>query len=121
MFNPSRMVRMGGAPVYGSHVGEPTFDIDRLFATRAFHGRLDFDFGTTRLSFLTKYDLDRRKWYDNEIGLSQVAGPIEPFVTFREFPRTVTFGVRLRAEQAFDKLRQRLENRTPNRSKPDRP
>ena len=112
---------MGAAFVYGSHTGEPTFDIDRLFATRAFHGRLDVDLGTTRLSFLSKFDLDRRKWYDNEIGLSQVVGPLEPFITFREFPRTVTFGVRLRAEQAFDRLRQRLERRTPNRGENDNP
>ncbi len=120
-FNPSPQVRMGAAFVYGSHAGEPTFDIDRLFSTRAFHGRFDLDLGTTRLSLLTKYDMDRRKWYDNEIGLSQMLGPIEPFITFREFPRTVTFGVRLRAEQAFDRLRQRLEKRTPNRVKEDKP
>lgn len=121
IYNPFETVRLGAAIAYASHSGRETFVIDRLFATRTFHGRMDFDFGTTRLSFLTKYDFERRKWFDNEIGLSQVAGPIEPFITFREFPRTVTFGVRLRAEQAFDRLRQRMETRTPNVQKPDLP
>lgn len=114
IFNPTRHIRMGAAYVYGSHTGTSTFRLDELFATRTFHGRVDVDFGATKLSFLTKYDFERRKWFDNEIGLSQVLGPIEPFITFREFPRTVTFGVRLRAEQAFDRLRRRFENRTPS-------
>jgi hypothetical protein len=107
-------VRFGAAYVYGSHTGTPSFAIDELFSTRAFHGRVDFDFGPTKLSLLSKFDFEKRKWFDNEIGLSQVLGPIEPFITFREFPRTVTFGVRLRAEQAFDRLRRRFDNRTPS-------
>lgn len=114
IFNPTPKVRFGAAYVFGSQTGTPTFAIDELFTTRAFHGRVDFDFGPTKLSFLSKYDFERRTWFDNEIGLSQAVGPIEPFITFREFPRTVTFGVRLRAEQAFDRLRRRFENRTPS-------
>jgi hypothetical protein len=114
IYNPSPRVRFGAAYVYGSHTGTPSFAIDELFSTRAFHGRVDFDFGPTKLSLLSKFDFEKRKWFDNEIGLSQVLGPIEPFITFREFPRTVTFGVRLRAEQAFDRLRRRFDNRTPS-------
>jgi len=110
-YRPARSVRLGAAIVHGSHSGTEVFAIDPLVSTRAFHGRIDVDLGTTRLNFLTKFDFDRRKWYDNEIGISQVIGPIEPFIVFREYPRTITFGFRLRAEQAFDRLRQRLERR----------
>lgn len=120
LYNPTSWLRMGAAYVYGSQTGTPTFELDRLFASKAFHGRMDLDFGSTRLSFLSKFDFDRKKWYDNELGLSQVMGPIEPFVIFREFPRTITFGVRLTAERAFDRLRRRLEGHTPNETV-DRP
>ncbi len=114
-YNPNPHVRIGSAFVLGSQTGNPFFENDKLYSTRAFHGRIDLDFGSTKLSFLTKYDLDRRKWYDNEIGLSQVAGPINPFVIYREFPRSLTFGVKLRAEDVFERLRLRLEHRTPTR------
>lgn len=120
VYRPSSQLRLGAAYVLASQSGRPLFENDRLFSMRAFHGRMDVDFGSTRVSFLTKFDFDRRKWYDNEIGLSQVVGPIEPFVTFREFPRTVSFGVRFRADEVFDRIQRRLAGQ-PARSSKDRP
>jgi hypothetical protein len=120
VYRPSSQLRVGAAYVLATQSGRPLFDNDRLFSMRAFHGRMDVDFGSTRVSFLTKFDFDRRKWYDNEIGFSQVAGPIEPFVIFREFPRTVSFGVRFRADEVFDRIQRRLSGQLP-KSKNDRP
>lgn len=120
IFRPSPQLRMGAAYVLASQTGSPFLANDRLFAMRAFHGRVDVDFGATRVSLLSKYDFDRRKWYDNEIGFSQVAGPIEPFVVFREFPRTLSFGIRFRADEVFDRIQRRLSGQSP-RSRDDRP
>ena len=120
IYRPSAQLRLGGAYVIASQSGQPLFENDRLFSMRAFHGRFDVDFGSTRVSLLSKYDFDRRKWYDNEIGFSQVAGPVEPFVIFREFPRTISFGLRFRADEVFDRIQRRISGQPP-RSTKDRP
>jgi len=120
VYRPSHQLRLGAAYVAATQNGRALFENDQLFSMRAFHGRMDVDFGSTRVSFLTKFDFDRRKWYDNEIGFSQVAGPIEPFVVFREFPRTVSFGVRFRADEVFDRIQRRISGEPP-KSKSDRP
>lgn len=120
IYRPSTQLRLGGAYVIASQAGQPLFENDRLFSMRAFHGRFDVDFGSTRVSLLSKYDFDRRKWYDNEIGFSQVAGPVEPFVIFREFPRTISFGLRFRADEVFDRIQRRISGQPP-RSTKDRP
>lgn len=120
IFRPSHQLRIGAAYVLASQSGTPLFENDRLFAMRSFHGRMDVDFGSTRVSLLSKFDFGRRKWYDNEIGFSQVAGPLEPFIVFREFPRTISFGVRFRADEVFDRIQRRLSGQPP-KSNEDRP
>jgi hypothetical protein len=120
IYRASPQLRLGASYVWASQTGTPLFENGRLFAMRAFHGRMDVDFGSTRVSLLSKYDFDRRKWYDNEIGFSQVAGPIEPFVVFREFPRTLSFGLRFRADEVFGRIQRRLSGQPP-RSLDDRP
>lgn len=120
IYRPSDQLRLGGSYVIASQNGTALFENDRLFSMRAFHGRFDVDFGSTRFSLLSKYDFDRRKWYDNEIGVSQVVGPLEPYLIFREFPRTISFGVRFRADEVFDRIQRRISGQPP-KSKSDRP
>jgi hypothetical protein len=108
IFQATPQLTMGAAFVRGRELGSPTFSADRLFSRSSYHLRMDADFGTTRLSYLAKYDNHRNKWFDNEISLSQTVGSIIPFVSYREFPRSFTFGVRLKAEETLAKLGERF-------------
>lgn len=113
VYRPFDRVRLGGAIVQGHEFGRHQFDADRLYSLRAYHFRLDTDLGSTKLSFLSKYDIERSKWYDNEIAVRQVAGSLEPYITYREFPRSFTFGVRMRLEDVFDRISRRARGESP--------
>lgn len=106
-FMPTRQVRLSGAFMMGNEFGSPAYEFDRLYATRAFHARADFDLGPTKISLLGKYDLDRRVWYDREYSISQVAGCLEPYILYRQFPSGFRFGIRLRLDDFLELLNRR--------------
>ncbi|HET6644021.1 MAG TPA: LptA/OstA family protein [Fimbriimonadales bacterium] len=91
--------------------GTPRFDNDRLYSNHAAHFRADFDFPSTDLSLLLKYDFGRQKLYDIEVKLGQAMDCIRPFFSYRSFPGTITFGFTLRAEKLFEALRRREQTR----------
>lgn len=106
-YHPNQHLRLGAAVLKGFESGTPQFEVDRLFSLGGYLLRLDADLGPTKFSLLSKYDWDLRKWYDNEISVRQAMGSLEPYVTFREFPRTLTFGVRMRLEDVLERLSKR--------------
>ncbi len=106
-----RHVRIGVAYSNSTSFGDPPSTIDALDSKSAFHFRADLAGGSTNVSTLLKYDPDRKDWYDYEFSIHQLAGCIEPFVSFRSRPRRITFGFTLRP---FEKI-QRLEESTSKR------
>lgn len=108
VYEPFSTIRVGGTYFVASEFGKPTFVADRLFSKSGYHLRLDADFGTTQFSYLAKYDDNRKKWYDNEFSITQTIGSIMPFVSYREFPRSFTFGVKLRAEETLNRIAKRF-------------
>jgi hypothetical protein len=119
VYRPLSNLRIGGAVVQGAEFGTPDFVADRLFSTSGMHWRADIDFGSTVFSYLGKYDFNRGKWYDNEIGLRQVIGSLEPYITYREFPRSFSFGVKLRLDQTIERLTQRAKGLQPSSDRLD--
>ncbi|HZH97697.1 MAG TPA: hypothetical protein VEX38_01890, partial [Fimbriimonadaceae bacterium] len=107
VFKASRQLRLGASLVRGFETGTPAFEADRLYSTNALHLRTDIDFGATKLNLLGKYDFDRRSWYDYEIAVTQAAGCVEPFVAYRRFPSTLTFGLRLRIDDFLELINRR--------------
>lgn len=94
--------------------GTPTFGFDQLYSRNSVNLRSDFDFGSIFASGLIKYDLDRKAWYDVEYSVAFVAGSFEPFFTYRQVPREVQFGIRLRMNDFFDRLSKRkVERKSP--------
>jgi hypothetical protein len=87
--------------------GSPQFDADRLYSSHALHFRTDVNLPATNLSVLMKYDFDRKRVYDIEVSLRQVAHCITPFFAYRQFPGSFTFGFELRAEKLFNALKRR--------------
>ncbi len=87
--------------------GTPQFNADRLYSLHAIHLRTDLNLPATDLAILLKYDVDRKRLYDVEISLRQVAHCITPFFAYRQFPGSFTFGFELRADKLFNALKRR--------------
>lgn len=84
--------------------GRPQFAFDEPFIKDSLFARADVNFGSIAGGALVKYDIRRKDWVDVEYTASFVAGSFEPYLTYRQFPREVQFGVRLRATQIFERL-----------------
>lgn len=112
IWQPNSKLRLGIGYAVGANNGEAAFVFDRLKNTRAIHMRTDFLLGPTTLNMLAKYDPSRKDWFDFELALTQVAGSFEPYYVYRKEAGTSTFGVRFRIFETFDKLKDRLPQRT---------
>lgn len=100
-------VQLAGGFTETMEWGRPQFVFDEPFNKRAAHFRADVNLGSITASSLVKYDFERRSWTDVEYGLSLVAGSFEPYLNYRQYPRTLQFGIRLRLQDLFEKLSDR--------------
>lgn len=107
IYTPVKDVFVGGAYEVADEFGSPLFQSDRPYSKSSLNLRLHWGLGPTKIGFLAKYDFSQRRWYDDEISFSQVAGCVEPYFVWRRFPREISFGVGLRLDEFFDKLSKR--------------
>src|SRR5262249_37167624 len=112
VFKPIPQLTLGAAYIAGGQGGRPDFISDELVSKNAAHFRADLNLGPTQISYLAKYDMNGKGWYDREFSVSQAVGCLEPFITGREFPRDYVLGVRLRLGDFFDMLQRRKQTRT---------
>ncbi|MBL8060564.1 MAG: hypothetical protein JNK63_07620 [Chthonomonas sp.] len=115
LIRPEPHVRIGLGGTYGFDGGRPHFDFDRNKVDRSFHVRGDFDLGNIDLIALFKYDAHRGRWYDTELAISFIAGSIQPFLRYRQFPEEFTIGASLRIDE-FVELLQGRKFKSRNRS-----
>jgi hypothetical protein len=115
---PNQQFMLGGALVLGAEYGEAMFPSDRLFTTQAMHFRTSVNLGPTKFSYLAKYDLKGKEWFDREYEISQIIGCLEGFVLYRQFPSSYNFGIRLRLNDFFRRLRTRSFERESEKPKP---
>lgn len=102
---------IGGSLAHGTEVGRAAFDIDELNIKSEAHLRVDYVRGAWKLGYLVKQDLRAGRIYDTEYAVALAAGSFEPFFEVKQFPRTVRFGVRLRAQEVLERLTQRVIKR----------
>ncbi|MBC8063625.1 MAG: hypothetical protein H7Y17_02250 [Chlorobia bacterium] len=117
LYQPIPQVALGAAWISGFEAGKPNFLADQLVSRNAAHLRADINLGPTKISYLAKFDFNRKKWYDQEYSISQVVGCLEPYLIRREFPRDYALGVRFRMNDFLGIL----ERRKPVRTKPTSP
>lgn len=89
--------------------GNPFLQTDLPFTMESVNTRFDLLGKSTKVSFLSKYDPRRGRYYDHELSLKQVAGCLEPFVVWRKFPSSLNFGVRLRTDELFEAIDRRIK------------
>lgn len=87
--------------------GRAEYGFDEIPVKRGLFGRADADLGSITLTALAKYDADTRTFPDIEYGFSFAAGSFRPYFNYRQFPREVQFGIKLRATDLFDRLSDR--------------
>ena len=107
IYRPVKQVSIGGVFNFAAEAGDPIFELDRLYSTNSFHFRGDIALGPARVSLLGKYDLERKKWYDREYAISLIAGCVEPYVLWREFPSDYRLGLRLRIDKFLELVSKR--------------
>ncbi|MCW5937921.1 MAG: hypothetical protein KIT11_11520 [Fimbriimonadaceae bacterium] len=110
-WEPIEGLTAGVAYTRGTSAGTPDFLFDPLVSREAFHVRFDYVRGPYTLRYLTKYDFDRKNWYDREYEIALVAQVVEPFILFRSFPSDTRFGVRFRLDSFVDRLQRRRQSR----------
>jgi len=111
---PSPSLRIGVAYVHGQEFGTADFDFDRLYTDRAVNLRADLLFRSFDLSLLVRYDLRSRRVFDREVRLAVPIGLFEPYLVFREFPRSFYAGIQFRLDSIVGRLQQRKISRDPS-------
>jgi len=104
-------LRLGAEAYYARQVGTEAFLMDRLVSEKGLLFRGDLNLGPLKVSGLTKHDFNLGKGYDTEWTVAYACGSFEPFILVKQNPKTYSFGVRLRAQDIFDRLTNRAITR----------
>jgi hypothetical protein len=92
--------------------GKPLFLGDEFRTNQGYCIRGDWFGSSTNISLMYRYD-PTQGWFDRQYRLSQVMGPIEPVLIFRESPRQYALGILIRT-QDLSKLLARRKFRSNN-------
>lgn len=95
VYQPLPPIRLGISYTAAKDHGTPDFAYDAPLRFRELSLRTDFDFDTTQLRVLIKYDPSRRDIFDREFYVSRVMGCLEPYVVYRERPHKFFLGIKL--------------------------
>ncbi|MCG9896144.1 MAG: hypothetical protein MH204_11780, partial [Fimbriimonadaceae bacterium] len=87
--------------------GRPQFGFDDLISRSGLHFRSDLNVGPYSLSWLGKYDLNRRAFFDREYEIALLADGFEPFLQYRQNPRSYQLGIRFRLDGVLDRIQSR--------------
>lgn len=105
-YEPKENFRLS-AGVYGYHsFGRPLYDADLFTSNQGLALRGDIYGKATKVSLLWRYD-PSQGWFDRQFRISQVMGPVEPVIIYRQNPNEYQFGLRFRIDQLVDLLQNR--------------
>lgn len=112
IFQPNKTFSIGAVYYDSTSAGSPQFEMDPLVAKEGVNARVGFDFGSTKLGYLIKYDRGRGFVYDREYSIRQAVGCFDVFLDYRRFPSHYALGILLRVDPIFDRLHKRSLQRT---------
>lgn len=117
VYSPVSWVSFGVAYVAFAEKGDPLYGFDRIWPGKHWSLRTDVSLGPRSLSYVAKYDPNRKSWFDHEIALRQIAGSVTPYLIVRQFPSRFTIGVELRTLEILKRIGTRYE-RPESKEKP---
>ena len=91
--------------------GSPLFQGDQFRTNQGYVLRGDLTGSATNISFMFRYD-PTQGWFDREYRISQVMGPIEPVIAYRQSPRQYVIGIKFRTEDIAKLLQKRSIKRS---------
>ncbi|MEI8283284.1 MAG: hypothetical protein WCG75_12825, partial [Armatimonadota bacterium] len=92
---------------YGyKNFGNPLFLGDNFRSNQGYVMRGDWLGKSSTISLMFRYD-PTQGWFDREYRLTQVVGPIEPVLVYRQSPRQYVLGIRFRTNDIANTLRRR--------------
>lgn len=86
--------------------GTTFFDGDQFITNKGHVARADILGDSTNISAMWRYE-PGRGWFDKQYRISQVMGPLEPVIVFRENPRQYQLGLKFRIGNLAKILQQR--------------
>ena len=102
---------------YGyKNFGTPLFAGDNFQTNQGYVVRGDWLGASTNISVMFRYD-PAHGWFDKEYRLTQVVGPIEPVLVYRQSPRQYVLGVRFRTQDISKILKRRSSESSGDRVK----
>ncbi len=109
-YEPIENTRLSAA-VYGyKTLGRPLYDADLFNSNQGVSLRGDIFGKATKVSFMWRYD-PTQGWFDRQFRISQVMGPVEPVIIYRQNPNEYQFGLRFRMDQVLSLLQNRSAGR----------
>ena len=97
--------------VYGYRsFGMPLYDADLFNSNQGVSLRSDVFGKATKVSLIWRYD-PTQGWFDRQFRISQVMGPIEPVIIYRQNPNEYQIGLRFRMDQVLGLLQNRSGGR----------
>ena len=102
---------------YGyKNVGTAAFAGDNFQTNQGYVVRGDWFGKSTNISIMFRYD-PTQGWFDKEYRLTQVVGPIEPVLVYRQSPRQYVLGIRFRTQDISRILSRRKNESSGDRNK----
>ena len=102
---------------YGyKNVGTPLFAGDNFQTNQGYVVRGDWLGASTNISVMFRYD-PTKGWFDKEYRLTQVAGPLEPVLVYRQSPRQYVLGIRFRTQDISKILKRRTTEQSGDKDK----
>ena len=97
--------------VYGYRsFGNALYDADLFNSDQGVSLRTDIFGKATKVSLMWRYD-PTQGWFDRQFRFSQVMGPIEPVIIYRQNPNEYQFGLRFRMDEVLNLLQNRSGGR----------
>ena len=104
-FMPSKVIESGIAISKGITSNSPIFSIDRPYSLNSLNLRTDIKLRHLHIGILYKYDLPKKRWVDQEIGVNISVGAFEPYFVWKKLAGEFYMGMNMRISSVLEQLK----------------
>ncbi len=104
-FKPSGKIESGIAISKGITRNSPIFRIDRPYSLNSLNLRTDIKLGHFHIGILCKYDLPKKRWIDDEVGINAAIGAFEPYIVWKKLAGELYMGMNMRISSVLQQFK----------------
>jgi hypothetical protein len=116
-YEANRFWKLSAGAYSYSQIGTPFFRADEYVSNQGFVLRSDISGKATNFSILFRYD-PVAGWFDRQYRFTQVVGPIEPVLVYRQNPSFYQIGCNFRIDSVLEVLQRRRSGMAGNQNQP---